>query len=337
MSGKISIIMPMYGVEQYIGKAIESVLSQTYSDWELLIVNDGSKDNSRQIAYSYAEKDDRITVLDKANGGLSDARNYGLIHATGKYVHFFDSDDYIDSDYYTTMLSAMQDDNACIVISGYTIDFSTETIPCQPKVMEVCLKDGESPITEEDLISSYLNFAWNKLYHKQFLSDNNLFFEKGLSRIEDSEFISRVLSCLPKLRFVCSSGYHYVQRIETTLSTYVDSTLFEHYVRSLHLYDKMLSLLNYPKEAHYSQYNAFVLRSIKSYLNRLFSGFPQKGSRFYYSLIKELVDYLHDNDGFDIRYSKSAYALFLAFCIKARCNFAIYFVYSCRHFVKDRK
>ena len=95
---KISIVMPMYRVEQYIEKAITSVLKQDFQDWELLVVNDGSPDKSREIASSIASGDNRIKILDKENGGLSDARNYGLDRAIGEFVHFYDSDDWIESD-----------------------------------------------------------------------------------------------------------------------------------------------------------------------------------------------------------------------------------------------
>ena len=89
----VSIVMPTYNVEEYIASAIESVLVQSFSDWELLIVDDGSTDNSNAVAQKYSMQDKRIKVLRKENGGLSDARNFGLERACGKYVHFFDSDD----------------------------------------------------------------------------------------------------------------------------------------------------------------------------------------------------------------------------------------------------
>ena len=89
---KLSIVMPMYCVEQYIEKAIVSVLNQDFQDWELLIVNDGSPDNSRSIAARFVSCDKRIKILDKENGGLSDARNWGLNRAQGDFVHFFDSE-----------------------------------------------------------------------------------------------------------------------------------------------------------------------------------------------------------------------------------------------------
>lgn len=101
--GLISIIMPVYGVERYIAQAIRSVQSQTYSNWELIVVNDGTKDRSREIAADFAVADKRIKIVDKENGGLSDARNVGLKHVTGEYVNFFDSDDWLEPDFLQVM------------------------------------------------------------------------------------------------------------------------------------------------------------------------------------------------------------------------------------------
>src|SRR5690625_6955531 len=95
---KVSIILPCYNVEKHLAQSIDSVLSQTHSNFELLVVIDGSPDNSKEIAEEYAVKDARITVFDKPNGGLSDARNYGLKKAQGEFIYFMDSDDWIEPD-----------------------------------------------------------------------------------------------------------------------------------------------------------------------------------------------------------------------------------------------
>ncbi|MEG2489458.1 glycosyltransferase family 2 protein, partial [Anaerorhabdus sp.] len=93
---KLSVVMPIYNVEEYLPKCIESCLSQTYKDFELFLVNDGSKDNSLDICRTYEQKDTRIHVIDKPNGGLSDARNAGMRVATGEYIYFVDSDDFLE-------------------------------------------------------------------------------------------------------------------------------------------------------------------------------------------------------------------------------------------------
>lgn len=97
MEPLLSIIVPIYNVEQYLERCIESIINQTYKNLEIILVDDGSKDNSGTIADTYASKDNRIKVIHKENGGLSDARNHGLDQAKGKYIIFIDSDDFIDS------------------------------------------------------------------------------------------------------------------------------------------------------------------------------------------------------------------------------------------------
>ena len=103
--GKVSIIVPIYNVEKYLSKCIESILSQTYKNIEIILVDDGSPDNSPQICDEYAKKDDRIIVIHKANGGVSSARNAGIDIATGKYIGFVDPDDYIENNMYELMVN----------------------------------------------------------------------------------------------------------------------------------------------------------------------------------------------------------------------------------------
>lgn len=116
---EVSVVVPIYNVAEYLPKCIESILAQTYPDYELILVNDGSKDNSPEIAEEYAKKDPRIKVIHKPNGGLSDARNEGMKYATGKYVSFIDSDDFIEPDMLEKCVNAMHADDADMVIFDY--------------------------------------------------------------------------------------------------------------------------------------------------------------------------------------------------------------------------
>jgi glycosyltransferase involved in cell wall biosynthesis len=194
----ISIIMPVYGVEKYIATAIESVLAQTYPDWELIVVNDGTKDNSRAIALQYAATDSRIKVCDKENGGLSDARNFGLNIAKGQYVHFFDSDDRIAPDFYEQMLKPFIDNSALdFIVSGY----NKENFLVNGKTSYEIFRIDES-LAPYKLESQYFNYAWNKLFNRDFIERHGLRFEYGLKLIEDIEFMSRVVACSPKYQFV---------------------------------------------------------------------------------------------------------------------------------------
>ena len=235
---KISIIMPMYRVERYIEKAIRSVLVQDFQDWELLIVNDGSPDDSRRIASMIAGGDDRIKILDKENGGLSDARNYGLDRAIGEYVHFFDSDDWIEPDFYSKLLNEIEDFD--LVICGYKVDNEksvTERIGYAGELSKLVAT------SLHHLVGTYLNFAWNKLFKRSFLVDNALYYEKGLYRIEDSEFIMRFLSSSPKVKMIEYSGYHYMVRNTATLSKCFDENIFYHLNRCIFIRIQMYKLL----------------------------------------------------------------------------------------------
>ena len=118
MNPKISIIVPVYKVEKYIHKCIDSILAQTFTDFELILVDDGSPDNCGKICDEYAKEDSRIVVIHKDNGGVSDARNIGISRANGEYIGFVDSDDYIDKDMYKNLYESCLNNKADISIIG---------------------------------------------------------------------------------------------------------------------------------------------------------------------------------------------------------------------------
>ena len=237
----ISIVMPAYGVEDYISDAIDSVLNQTFQEWELLIVLDGVKDRSGEIARRYELKDTRIKVLEKENGGLSDARNYGLDRAKGEYVHFFDSDDTVEPDFYSRMYAAISANNKDLVICGYYIDSV-----CGDKASrsEHPFMDCMEPVPASfdlNTVGQYVNFAWNKLFRREFLTRNNLYYQKGLYGYEDVEFMSRCMPHQPKVMFISYMGYHYFNRQRETLSHVFDPKLLERSVGNLQCFRKLLS------------------------------------------------------------------------------------------------
>ena len=128
----ISVIVPIYNVEQYLKKCIESIISSTYANLEIILVDDGSTDGSGKICDEFQAKDKRIRVVHKKNGGLSDARNVGLEIARGEFVSFIDSDDYIDSEMFEEVLTQF-DKNTDIVIYGRYVEYPTKTIvQCPP-------------------------------------------------------------------------------------------------------------------------------------------------------------------------------------------------------------
>ncbi|PWM76194.1 MAG: glycosyl transferase family 2 [Clostridium sp.] len=199
---KVSVIVPIYNVEKYLEKCINSLLSQTLEDIQIILVNDGSKDNSGNIAKEYEKNNkDRVIYVEKENGGLSDARNYGLKYATGDFIAFLDSDDYIEKNAYEEMYNKAIEENADYVECDFIWKF--------PNKIRV---DKQYPYkNKKEMLSFVRVVAWNKLIKRQLITDNNLEFPKGL-RYEDVEFTYKLIPFINKFAYVDKPFIHYVQR-----------------------------------------------------------------------------------------------------------------------------
>ena len=199
---KVSVIVPIYNVEKYLEKCINSLLSQTLEDIQIILVNDGSKDNSGNIAKEYEKNNkDRVIYVEKENGGLSDARNYGLKYATGDFIAFLDSDDYIEKNAYEEMYNKAIEENADYVECDFIWEF--------PNKIRV---DKQYPYkNKKEMLSFVRVVAWNKLIKRQLITDNNLEFPKGL-RYEDVEFTYKLIPFINKFTYVDKPFIHYVQR-----------------------------------------------------------------------------------------------------------------------------
>ena len=199
---KVSVIVPIYNVEKYLEKCINSLLSQTLEDIQIILVNDGSKDNSGNIAKEYEQNNkDRVIYVEKENGGLSDARNYGLKYATGDFIAFLASDDYIEKNAYEEMYNKAIEENADYVECDFIWEF--------PNKIRV---DKQYPYkNKKEMLSFVRVVAWNKLIKRQLITDNNLEFPKGL-RYEDVEFTYKLIPFINKFTYVDKPFIHYVQR-----------------------------------------------------------------------------------------------------------------------------
>lgn len=199
---KVSVIVPIYNVEKYLEKCINSLLSQTLEDIQIILVNDGSKDNSGNIAKEYEKNNkDRVIYVEKENGGLSDARNYGLKYATGDFIAFLDSDDYIEKNAYEEMYNKAIEENADYVECDFIWEF--------PNKIRI---DKQYPYkNKKEMLSFVRVVAWNKLIKRQLITDNNLEFPKGL-RYEDVEFTYKLIPFVNKFAYVNKPFIHYVQR-----------------------------------------------------------------------------------------------------------------------------
>lgn len=183
---KISIIVPIYKVEQYLSRCIDSILNQTFQEFELILVNDGSPDNCGQICETYALKDERIKVIHKENGGLSDARNAGLDICSGEYIGFIDSDDFIHPRMYERLYNVLRKSEALIAQCDFQYFKNIEEISKNAVTNEFKIYDYKEAIA--GLIDNHLLVAnvWNKLYHKSLFG--NIRFPKG--KIHEDEYVT---------------------------------------------------------------------------------------------------------------------------------------------------
>ena len=221
---KISVIVPVYKVEDYLKRCIDSIINQTYRNLEIILVDDGSPDKCGDICDEYAGKDNRIKVIHKSNGGLSDARNKGIEVATGEYIGFVDSDDWIESTMYERLLNLIKKYNADIAIGGVAdvlVDNDAETIV---KTSDFGCQDP-FVVDKKEAMKRYFYgswSAWDKLYDANLF--DNIRFPVG--EINEDEAI--VLDILDQCKYICYTSeifYHYMKHVGSNSITSSDFSI----------------------------------------------------------------------------------------------------------------
>ena len=208
MDSLISIIVPVYNVEKYLEKCINSIINQTYKNLDIILINDGSTDNSGKVCDKFKSKDSRIKVIHKENGGLSDARNAGLKIANGEYIGFVDSDDYIAPDMFETLYNLTQKYNAEISIVSFYEIYNTKTIGVRDSRQLQQMNKIEA-IKELLLDSKIQSYAWNKLFKK------NLFENLKFPTDKNFEDIATTLLLFEKANKIVlfeDPKYYYLRR-----------------------------------------------------------------------------------------------------------------------------
>lgn len=196
---KISVIVPVFNTEKYLRLCVESILAQTYTNIEVLLIDDRSKDASGKICDEYALKDKRVKVFHKLNGGVSSARNFGLERATGKWITFVDSDDYIEKDYLITL--SKYTENSEFVIGGFKSSNGGDYTPNKN-----CYVESNEDL-DTLLIQPYTVVVWGKLFEKSILS--RIRFNEQMKVAEDFNFVLTYLSHIKKIYLVSSTNYCY--------------------------------------------------------------------------------------------------------------------------------
>ena len=201
---KVSVMIPVYNVEKYLSECLDSVVNQTLKDIEIICVNDGSPDGSAKILEEYAQKDNRIKVITQENQGLSEARNTGLKIASGEYIAFLDSDDYIDLKFFEQLYKRGIESNSDVVVCENIYRFSGN----KQKLFLKVNKEVETTVLKEKFECLYLPeycYACNKIYKRECLTER---FLKGIN-FEDVYFTSNVLKQCQKLSVAAGVSYYY--------------------------------------------------------------------------------------------------------------------------------
>ncbi|MCL2537963.1 MAG: glycosyltransferase [Alphaproteobacteria bacterium] len=208
----ISVIIPVWNAAEYLPQCLDNIIYQTYKNLEIIIVDDGSPDNSAEIYNRYAAADKRIKIIKQKNSGQSAARNNALRVCHGEYVHFMDADDYINLDYYEKMLDAATATNADIAVGGMISEHANPSVIFDSHIIL-------SDIGEKALVTRFLENAhvWRYLFRKSFIIDNNLFFEPG--RIfEDMILVPRMMKLANRVVTVPSANYYYKNRPASSIT-----------------------------------------------------------------------------------------------------------------------
>lgn len=210
---EISIIVPVYNVEEFLCKCIDSILAQTFTDWELLLIDDGSKDSSGNICDEYAAKDERIRVFHKENGGVSTARNLGLDHARGKWVTFVDSDDWVDVNWLQKIIGEVAKyPDTDIIRFGYHYYSKEGRYEGSVRAQSTVVVDNSEDFIVYSESNRYYEMIWNSAFRFSLVS--NIRFRKEIQWSEDYIYMYECFACAKKMLILDSALYHYRNRVD---------------------------------------------------------------------------------------------------------------------------
>lgn len=256
---KISIIIPVYNVAQYLRQCLDSVLSQSYNNIEIIIVNDGSTDDSLSICEEYLQKDERILLLNKANGGLSDARNFGLPKATGDYIWFVDSDDWIVANAIEILVANLSK-MRCEVLGFSFINYFEDT----HKFSDIAYSQSIGVTTGNDYILKSTFFfpsAWSHIYSRAFLEKHQLTFK--VNQLHEDDYFN--FGCFGRITSIAKieDGLYYYRRRENSITTLASK---ENLLKRMNSYVSLLQLFEIINDIDKS----FLLKKGNAYKRNLY-------------------------------------------------------------------
>jgi glycosyltransferase involved in cell wall biosynthesis len=249
---KVSIIVPAYNVDKYIEKCLNTLVQQTLKEIEIIVVNDGSTDNTKQEIQKFIEKyPEKIIYVEKENGGLSDARNYGMPYAKGEYIGCVDSDDYIEENMYEEMYQKAKEENSDMVECDFIWEY-----PERQKI-----DTGKIYNNKKEAMLYARVVAWNKIIRREIIEAQQIKYPRGL-RYEDAEFFYKILPSLEKISFIKKPFIHYIQRENSIANTQNERVkeIFDIWDNVIEYYKKNKIYDEYKEELEYT-YARYLLCS----------------------------------------------------------------------------
>lgn len=328
---KISVIIPVYNVEKYLEQCINSLLNQTLKDCEFIFVNDGSRDNSKEIIEKYKALDDRIILINQENQGVSIARNNGLNVAKGEYVGFVDADDYIKPDMYETLYNATIEENYDVVLSNWKHEISGKFITKDYKFPKNTLLDKTFI---NDIILPYfleeenLNTVCNKLYKNSIVKENKIQFPERVALGEDGVFNMRIFCRAESLKYIDYAGYYYREVDGSATRNILNKDYFK---RALEVYKtdlKTICDINIDLKKEYKLKSIKLINSVMSYIYIYFTS-QDLNLRYKYRYVNNMIKNKDVQSALDIyiteRYGKlSRYEKFIVNMIRRESTIGLY-------------
>ena len=285
MNDLISIIVPVFNAEKYLVQCIDSLINQTYINLEILLIDDGSADNSGKICDEYAKLDNRIKVIHKNNGGVSSARNFGLDIEKGEYITFIDSDDFVAPNYCEELILNMTSDIDMVVLG--LKKFSNEKCTLIPHRMKSGIYNWEQLsefVIDDGSMSGFtLHSACAVLFKRQIIIDNKLLFHPDIRYNEDGLFCTQYFFCCQKNIYVDYKNAIYYYRTNPISATHTSNPLSSHYLDSM---DKIQKILQSYNDSYQNIAIQLTRRLVSTTLSKVLYSVKQKDIKTVKKLIK---------------------------------------------------
>lgn len=261
---KYSVIIPVYNVENYLSRCIDSLLTQNYSDLEILLIDNGSKDQSGQICEDYADQFSNITAYHIPNKGVSSARNFGLARAKGEFICFVDADDYLVGNLFSDVENQLDSELDLLVFSYYnSIEKNLSEIARSANILPIKGKKEKSEfiaLFQELFLTDMMYTVWNKIYRREFLEKHQIVFE-NYELGEDVRFNRTVYECVNKIAFSQTCYYIYISGRASSAMGQYNSNRMKYQLEELEKVDQLMSRWGIHDEQFVDQIKARILMS----------------------------------------------------------------------------